>query len=592
MYYSEGVIEELRSRSDIVDVISGYIRLQRKGSTYKALCPFHSEKTPSFSVSPQRQSYHCFGCGMGGDVFSFVMEYERKTFNEAVETLAARAGMEIAQEKEDENTRKVKSLRRRLLEIHKEAAVWYYKELLSPDGKQAQIYLKSRGLSLDTIQSFGLGYSGKKNSALYAFLKEKEYTDAELKASGLFTVNEGKAEIREKFWNRVMFPIMDVNKKVIGFGGRVMGDAKPKYLNSPETVLFDKSANLYGLYAAKAARKKNFILCEGYMDVISLHMNGFTNAVATLGTALTGGQASLIRRYAGEALIMYDSDEAGVKAALRAIPILREAGVAPKVVNLAPYKDPDELLKAEGRAFLEERLEKCENGFLFEIRQLSYSYDRNDPEGSSRFQHEAAKKLSEFADEIERESYLKTVAAMYHIDENMLRREIGRLSMSGYRENAERTVQQQTAGRNRQENRERRRDEEAVLSWVYQNPELAKTVRKYLAPEDFSEGIHRRLAERLLDERKAAGNVPISVLNGFEEAEERKSAAAVLESRVLPESPEEQNKALLEAIVLIKSRLISEAAGKAAADDMAAFQKIMEDKKQLESLKKQLTGGR
>ncbi len=594
MYYPEEIIEDLRSRSNIVDVISEYMKLSRKGSSYMGLCPFHSEKTPSFSVSPARQSYHCFGCGASGDVYSFVMEYDNKTFQEAVQTLAARAGMELPGNDEGEEGRKTGNRKKRLLEIQKIAAVHYYKELYGPGGRQALAYFRGRGLSDETIRSFGLGYSGKGGHVLYDLLKKEGFTDAELKDAGLFTVFDAKKEIREKFWNRVMFPIMDVNKRVIGFGGRVMGDAKPKYLNSPETLIFDKSANLYGLHAAKVSRKKQYLLCEGYMDVISLHMHGFTNAVATLGTALTSRQASVLHRYVGEVLLMYDSDEAGVRAALRAIPILRNSGVVPKVVDLSPCKDPDELLKAKGREFLEERLGKAENGFFFEIRQLAKDYDLRDPEGSGAFQHELAKRLAEFSDEIGRESYLKAIAGIYHIDEKLLRRQIGRLTMAGYAAGAD-----EAPTRRREPVRagsgKTGKAEEAVLSWIYAKPELAETVRKYLTPKDFSEGVRRKLSESLLAKRGTAppGNSPpVTVLNGFEESEERAEAAAVLESRDLPGRPEEQKKALIEAIVLIRKRKIDEAVANAAPDDMAAFQDIMEQIKQLESIKKLLSGGK
>ncbi len=590
MIYSDEIIEELRSRNNIVDVISEYVKLTRKGTSYKGLCPFHSEKTPSFSVSPAWQTYHCFGCGASGDVFSFLMEYDSKTFQEAVETLAARSGLELPKRNEDEKSRRETSLKKRLLEIHREAAVWYYKELYQPAGKQALSYLKGRGLSDDVIRAFGLGYSGRGNNALYAYLKKKGFSDAELKASGLFTVVEGKDEIREKFWNRVMFPIMDVNRKVIGFGGRVMGDAKPKYLNSPETLLFDKSSNLYALHAAKMARKKQLLLCEGYMDVISLHRFGFTNSVATLGTALTSKQGSILHRYADEVLLMYDSDEAGVKAALRAIPILRHSGITPKVVNLEPYKDPDELLKAEGEAFLAKRIAEAENGFLFEIRQAYGNYDKNDPAGVSGFQHEAARMLAGFPDEIERESYLKTVAARYHIDEKMLRRQIGRLSMTGTPQPAEETQpRKRPSGKNT--DTERHRAEEAVLSWVFRKPELAAFARKNLDPEDFSPGVHRILAEKLLAAGTAEGTSTVSALNGFEDGEERAKAAAILESNLLPEREEEQKKALLEAAVQIRMRQIEEALSGTGEEDMETLSGIMEHKKKLEQLKKQLSGG-
>ena len=274
MYYAEDLIEEIRSKNDIVDVISGYVRLQKKGSSYFGLCPFHNEKSPSFSVSPGKQMYYCFGCGAGGNVFTFLMEYENFTFQEAVKYLADRCGVELPEQEESEEARKQADLKSQLLEIHKKAAKFYYYQLRQKGGQTAYQYLKGRALSDETIRKFGLGYSSKYNNALYQYLKREGYSDQLLKESGLLTMDERNGAY-DKFWNRVMFPIMDSNHRVIGFGGRVMGDAKPKYLNSPETKIFDKSRNLYGLNFARSSRKPNMIICEGYMDVIALHQAGF-----------------------------------------------------------------------------------------------------------------------------------------------------------------------------------------------------------------------------------------------------------------------------------------------------------------------------
>ena len=295
MRYSDDIIEEVRTRNDIVDVISGYVKLQRKGSSYFGLCPFHNEKSPSFSVSPGKQMYYCFGCGAGGNVYTFLMEYENYSFQEAVKVLAGRAGVKLPEIEYSKEAKELADRRALLLEINKQAAKYFYCKLRTPGGADAMAYLKRRGLSDETIRMFGLGYSDKYNNDLYQFLKKKGYSDELLKDSGLFNVDE-RHGMYDKFWNRVIYPIMDVNNRVIGFGGRVMGDAKPKYLNSPETKIFDKSRNLYGLNAARTSRRRNLIICEGYMDVISMHQAGFTNAVASLGTALTSQQAGLLKR--------------------------------------------------------------------------------------------------------------------------------------------------------------------------------------------------------------------------------------------------------------------------------------------------------
>ncbi len=374
MYYPEELIEEVRTRNDIVEVISGYVRLQKKGSNYFGLCPFHNEKSPSFSVSPGKQMYYCFGCGAGGNVITFLMEYENQTFPEAVRTLAQRAGIALPEADDSKEARQADSRRAKLLEINKEAAKYFYYQLRTERGSVGMEYLRKRELSDETMNHFGLGYANKYSNDLIQYLKSKGYSEDLIRDAGLCNVDE-KHGMYDKFWNRVMFPIQDINHRVIGFGGRVMGDGKPKYLNSPETEIFDKSRNLYGLNFARTSRKGNVILCEGYMDVIAMHQAGFTQAVASLGTAFTSGQASLLRRYANEILLSYDSDGAGVNAALRAIGILKEAGMTGRVINLEPYKDPDEFIKALGGEEFQKRLDHAENSFFFELRQLQKNYD-------------------------------------------------------------------------------------------------------------------------------------------------------------------------------------------------------------------------
>ena len=385
MYYSDELIEEVRMKNDIVDVISGYVRLQKKGSSYFGLCPFHNEKSPSFSVSRQKQMYYCFGCGAGGNVFTFLMEYENLTFVEAVQMLADRAGVELPKMEYSKEAKERADLKSILLEINKAAAQYYYVQLKSEQGRVGYTYLKNRGLSDDTIKAFGLGFSNKSNQDLYQYLKSKGYREEHIRQAGLISTDERNG-VYDKFWNRVMFPIMDVNSRVIGFGGRVMGDAKPKYLNSPETPVFDKSHNLYGLNRARSSKKPYFLLCEGYMDVIALHQAGFTNAVASLGTALTPGHATLIKRYVQEVYLTYDSDEAGTRAALRGVPILRAAGISAKVIRMDPYKDPDEFIKNLGAEEFERRIGNARNGFLFGLEVLQKEYDMESPDFSEKRQ--------------------------------------------------------------------------------------------------------------------------------------------------------------------------------------------------------------
>ncbi|MBR7057205.1 MAG: DNA primase, partial [Stomatobaculum sp.] len=421
MYYSDDIIEEVRSRNDIVDVISTYVNLKRKGSSYFGLCPFHNEKTGSFSVSPGKQMYYCFGCGAGGNVISFIMQYENLTFPEAVQALAKRSGISLPEQEYTEADRKEKSLKDTLLEINKTAATHFFHLLRTPEGRIAYEYLHGkRKLSDETIRRFGLGYSSKRPGELYRFLKSRGYGDDMLKQSGLVTIEERGA--RDKFWNRAMFPIMDANSRVIGFGGRVMGDGEPKYLNSPETKLFDKSRNLYGLNYARSSRKDYFLLCEGYLDVISLHQAGFTNAVASLGTALTAQHCLMLKRYVKQVVLTYDSDGAGVNAARRAIPLLKEAGITAKILSMKPYKDPDEFINALGAEEYQKRIDNARNSFLWEIDQEEKMYQTEDPGEKTRIYHAAARKLSEFTETLERENYLKAVAREHMIPEEELRR--------------------------------------------------------------------------------------------------------------------------------------------------------------------------
>ena len=363
--YTEEQIEQVRSANDIVDVIGASVRLKRSGSGYVGLCPFHSEKSPSFSVNPARQMYKCFGCGVGGNVITFVMEYENYSFPEAMESLAERAGITLPKQEMTAKQKQEENLRSTLLEINAKAARYYYATLKSPQGKLGLEYLRGRQLSDETILRFGLGYAGQGGGELYRYLRHEGYEGVE---SVTATSAENYSLLLMQFSDDTdMNSAMVKVNRVIGFGGRVMGDAKPKYLNSPETKLFDKSRNLFGLNYAKQGKRKKFILCEGYMDVIALHQAGFSGAVASLGTAFTEQQANLLRRYTDEIYLTYDSDEAGVKAALRAIPILRRAGITGRVVHMEPYKDPDEFIKGLGSDAFEERLEQAQNSSFFEV---------------------------------------------------------------------------------------------------------------------------------------------------------------------------------------------------------------------------------
>ena len=585
MRYSDDLIEEIRMKNDIVDVISGYVKLQRKGSSYFGLCPFHNEKSPSFSVSPGKQMYYCFGCGAGGNVFTFLMEYENFTFPEALEMLADRAGVELPKMEYSKEAKEQADLKSALLEINKEAAKFYYYQLRQKTGEQGMAYLKGRELSDETINKFGLGYSGKFSNNLYQYLKGKNYSDELLRQSGLFNVDE-KRGMYDKFWNRVIYPIMDVNNRVIGFGGRVMGDAKPKYLNSPETKIFDKSRNLYGLHRARTSRKPYFIVCEGYMDVISLHQAGFTNAVASLGTALTAGHAALIKRYVNEVYLTYDSDEAGTKAALRAAPILREAGVTTRVIRMEPYKDPDEFIKNLGAEAFEERIRKARNSFMFGLEMLEKGYDLNAPEGKTEFLREAARRLARFEEEIERDNYIEAVAKTYHVGYEELKKLVVKVAVqSGMAAPA--TKPRQTIRQETPKEDGHIRSQKILLTWLIDREELFDQVSRYVTPEDFTVELYRKVAE-LLYEQHAKGELnPAQIMNYFTEEEEHRAVAALFNTRIKElTTAGEQEKAIKETILRVKEYSIETATRNLDPTDIQGLQRLMNAKKAVQDLHK------
>ena len=585
MYYPDEIVEEIRSKNDIVDVISGYVKLQKKGSSYFGLCPFHNEKSPSFSVSRQKQMYYCFGCGAGGNVITFLMEYENYSFQEALKVLADRVGIELPEQEYSKEAKKRADTRTILLEINKAAAQYYYVQLRSPQGAHALTYLKNRELSDDTMKTFGLGYSNKYSNDLYQYLKSKGYKDEMIAQAGLISIDE-KHGAHDKFWNRVMFPIMDVNNRVIGFGGRVMGDAKPKYLNSPETPIFDKSRNLYGLNRARSSRKPYFLLCEGYMDVISLHQAGFTNAVASLGTALTAGHASLIKRYVNEVYLTYDSDEAGTKAALRAVPILRDVGITARIIRMEPYKDPDEFIKNLGAEAFEERIQKARNGFMFGLEVLEKNYDMTSPEGKTDFMKEAARRLAEFDEEIERNNYIEAVAGAYHVGYEDLRRLVSRMAVqTGLAKPA--TRPKQANGREREKEDGIIKSQKILLTWLAADENIYHQIRKYITPKDFSEGLCRTVAELLFDQYEKGEPNPAGIISHFTDEEEHREVAGIFHTRIKELSTlKEQEKALNETIIRIKNYSIDAATASLEPTDIQGLQRLMEEKRKLQDLAK------
>ena len=585
MRYSDDIIEEVRMKNDIVDVISQYVKLTRKGSSYFGLCPFHNEKTPSFSVTPSKQMYYCFGCGAGGNVYNFIMEYENYSFGEALSHLASRAGVELPKIEYSREAKEKAEQRAALLEINKLAAQYFYYQLRRESGKTAYGYLLGRGLSEETIRKFGLGYSDKYSDDLYKYLKSKGYSDDLLRESGLFNVDERRG-MYDKFWNRVIFPIMDVNNRVIGFGGRVMGDGKPKYLNSPETKIFDKSRNLYGLNVARTTRKNYLILCEGYMDVIAMHQAGFTNAVASLGTALTSGHASLVKRYTKEVLLLYDSDGAGVRAALRAIPILREAGVTSRVVSLKPWKDPDEFIKNEGAEAFEERLNQAMDSFMFRVHIAEQDFAMDAPQGQNQFFERCAEMLLELSDELERNLYIEAIVkeyGRYGVGTEDIRKRVNTLAMKGTP--AEKRIQPKSGtSENRKKESAADKAQKLMLTWLVNYPGIFEQVEKYISPSDFVVPLYKQVAEMLFEQHKEGETNPGKLLNAFTDSEEQREVASLFNATIHLENEGEQQRAFSDTLLRIKEESLKEKNRTWDPSDMAGLQELIKAKKELEDL--------
>ncbi len=596
LYYPEEVIERVRDANDIVEVIGQYVQLKKKGGTYFGLCPFHGEKTPSFSVSPAKQMYYCFGCGAGGNVFTFLMEYENYSFSEALKYLAQRANISLPESSGPSDGGYNAGLKEKLLEIHKKAAVFYHEKLKSEKGMQGLEYFKGkRGLSDRTIVHFGLGYSGKNSSELYNYLRSEGYDDNILSETGLVVIEERGAH--DRFWNRVMFPIMDVNNRVVGFGGRVMGDGEPKYLNSPETKIFDKSKNLYGLNYARKSRKDHILLCEGYMDVIALHQYGFTNAVASLGTAFNEKHARLLKRYTNKVILTQDSDEAGIRAKLRALPILKEAGISARVLDMSPYKDPDEFLKALGPEAFNDRIMNAKNAFMYEIDILKRGYDLTDPEGKTDFYNAVAEKLCGFTEALERDNYTQTVAKEHFIPYEALKRLVNQKGLTkgltpSTGMNPARTHEQGLRNAKPKGDTGLLKSERILLTGICERPEIYQSIKGLVEPEDFSDDLYKELAYAIFEGCEKGNLKTAALIDKYSSDEDtRKRVAAILNAKPfmakeLSESEDSEDdedgsmhKSTEDALKRIRLNALEKKMEKAVeSGDAALLQRLIEEK--------------
>lgn len=612
MYYPEELVEEVRQKNDIVDVVSGYVRMKQRGANYVGLCPFHNEKTGSFSVSPSRQIFKCFGCGIGGNVFTFIMQYENYTFVEAMKMLAERAGIKLPEAEYDENARRAMNAKARIMELNKDAANYFYYQLRAPQGEVGMRYFKNRELSDETMKKFALGYSNVKSNDLVLYLRSKGYTDKEIVDSGVASFHE-KYGLHDKFWNRVMFPIQDINSKVIGFGGRVIGEGEPKYLNSPETVVFDKSRNLYGMNFARTSRKGYLILCEGYMDVIAMHQAGFTEAVASLGTAFTGGQAAILRRYADNIVLAYDSDGAGTKAALRAIDILRNYGMTGKILHLEPYKDPDEFIKNMGQNAFQDRIDQAEDSFSFELRMMEKGYDLKSPESKLKFRKALVEKMYTLSDQFEDiKPFIEMVCDKYHFGYDEMCSSVASYGNSSQaRISPVRRQEENEIRKNKKKDDPVLYNQRVLLTWLAEEPSLYPKIQNYISEEDFTEGIYKKAAVRLLSDLRE-GRMPnpgaiMTALQASEETdeEEQLEIASLFSTKLTDmlsrikgstevnlddqgrvfDSVNDKERALADILITIK-RATLQRITEGAGTDPGAFQKIVAMKKAIQNIQK------
>lgn len=586
MRYSDELIEEIRSKNDILDVVSGYVHMQKKGGTYFGLCPFHNEKSPSFSVTPSKQMFYCFGCGAGGTVVTFLQKYENYSFIEAIQALADRAGIQLPEGEYSREDKAREDKRKRMLEINKEAAKYYYYQLRQPQGEAGYRYLTGRGLTDETIKHFGLGFANITSDDLVKYLKSKGYDDQLIMDSGLGGYDE-KYGLHDKFWNRVMYPIQDSNHRVIGFGGRVMGDAKPKYLNSQETMVFDKSRNLYGLNFARSSRADSIILCEGYMDVIALHQAGFTQAVANLGTAFTSGQALLLKRFAKKRVYLaHDSDMAGTKAKLRAIDILKQVDLSCRIINMEPYKDPDEFIKNLGAEEFQKRIDEAENSFFFELRVEEKEHDLKDPESRTAFTKKAAEMLCGFSEEVERENYIVAVADKYSIPVDQLRRLVISTAASGITSKATVSEKPKSGIQSKVTMQDMiLKNQRILITWLGDEPRIFDIVKQYIGPEDFTDPVYAEVARQLFADLERGVFNPAAIVSTFDNEDDQSAVAALFNTNLILDDENDKGQALHDIIYTVKKSSV-EARATSGNVDAESIKRQIADKQALENLRR------
>ena len=588
MRYPREVLDEVRLQNDIVEVISQYVPLKQKGNSYFGLCPFHNEKTASFSVNSEKQFYYCFGCGAAGNVFSFLMEMENMDFPEAMKKLAERAHITLPEPERSAQVIAAEQTKQRLFDIHTAAGRFFYECLQEKQGEQARAYLTKRQMDPRMARKFGIGYSPDSYDALFKHLKEKGFALSDILKSGLVLENKDGKGYHDRFRGRLMFPIFDVQGRVVGFGGRILAKGEPKYLNSPETILFSKSRNLYGLNFAKAAKKRELILVEGYMDMLSIYQAGFRNVVASLGTAFNNDHARTLKRFADDVILLYDSDEAGTNAALRAIPVLVKNGFRVKVTQVPDGKDPDEFIKAKGAAEFSKLLINAVHYISFEIACIQRKYNLKNPEHRVRFATEAAEILAKLDSEIERNVYLGEVSRVTGVEEEAIRSEIRKLVQkeeAAFEKEAEKRQQNlknYTAAGGKVEKGliEAQRN---LLYYAAQHQGVYEILKGILEEDDFTEEVFRRAFRRIGELWHSAGHVfPADLVSRFEEAKEQKTVTEIFAVQLPTENGADMEKAINEQVRRLKRTKIDHLTANAAT--VEEIQKLVEARKKLDSL--------
>ena len=589
MLYPQEILEEVRVQNDIVDVISGYLPLKQKGTSYFGLCPFHNEKTPSFSVSSERQFYYCFGCGAAGNVYTFIMQMENDTFPEAVKRLADRVHITLPQPQYTQQAKEQELQRQRLFDLHKKAGRFFYEKLHEPVGEQARAYLQKRQMNDNIQKKFGIGYAPKGQQELYQYLQKQGFSQQELQKSGLIIERKEEKGYFDRFRNRLMFPILDIQGRVIGFGGRILSQGEPKYLNSPETLLFNKSKNLYGLNFAKNTRKREIILVEGYMDMISLYQAGFRNVAASLGTAFNQEHAKVLKKYADSVILLYDSDDAGTMAAQRAIPILTQNGFYVKVLQVPNGKDPDEFIKQSGAKAFSRLLANAQHYITFQIQCLKKQYDLTQPQQKVEFTTKTANILSKLDNDIERNVYTNEISNMTGISQQAIENEIVKI-IKKENEMFTQNAQQKRKTQYYQNNKDlitkssgtfaAQRD---ILFLCASNIQVFNKIKTILSAEDFTEEIYKKVYEKIdLLHQKSAVVFPAELVNYFELPEEQKIVTEIFAVALQYKSTKEIEKALTEEVKTLKRTSLDKLASQ--AQSVEQIKKLIAEKGKLDSL--------